>query len=199
LYKILAADFIDKIDWKKVHVFWGDERMVSFSHEKNNARIAINAFINEVGIPDEQVHIIPTEKSSPTESAEQYEKVLKEYFKDQDTTFDLFLLGMSEDGSILSLQPGNSEITERGSWVIPLFNTDEQLWRITLTTPVVNSSAVIAFLITGKRKEDVVQQVLNGKYDPERYPAQLIQPINKPLLWFLDESSAAKIIKPAPL
>jgi 6-phosphogluconolactonase len=104
---------------------------------------------------------------------------------------------LSEEGTILSLFPGNEENTTTESWVIPVVIAPEEPFRITLTIPVVNSAVVKAFLITGKRKEDIVQQVLNGKYLPERYPAQLIHTAGNTVHWFIDESAAGKIIKPA--
>lgn len=195
LYKILATDYVSKIDWSRIHIFWGDERFVSFSDEKNNSRIALKMFIDHVPVPKNQVNVIKTD-IAPEESAKQYENLLHTYFEDNQSTFDLVILGMGEQGNLLSLFPYAEENNHRDAWVIPVYDKQEDLFKITLTIPAINAASVKAFLVTGKRKEDVVQRVLKGKYEPEKYPAQLIVTTNNPVYWFLDEGAAAKLIKP---
>lgn len=196
-YKILASDYSDKIDWSKMHIFWGDEKFVSSSNDLSNAAMAENVLFNHVVIPKEQIHVIRTD-IPPEESAKQYENLLHEYFHGTSTTFDLAILGMGKDGNTLSLFPGNDENNEKKAWVIPLYHKKEDLYRITLTSTVINASTETAFLITGKSKQDAVQDALKGKYDPEKHPAQLIQAIDKPVHWFLDEGAAGKLIRLTP-
>ena len=54
-----------------------------------------------------------------------------------------------------------------------------------LTSPVINPSNIKAFLITEKSMQDVVENPLKGKYDPEKYPSQLIQSTHKSIHWSL--------------
>lgn len=193
-YRILASNYKDKIDWSKLHIFWGDEKFLVSSDVNSNAVMASKILFEHVSIQKEQIHVIRTD-ISPSESARNYENLLHKYFENTEVTFDLVILGMGKDGNTLSLFPGNDENNEKFAWVIPVYNKEEDLFRITLTSPVINASNVKAFLITGKNKQDAVQQALKGKYDPEKYPAQLIQTVNKTVHWFLDESAAGKLIK----
>jgi len=195
LYKILAAEYATKIDWNKVHVFWGDECFASLTNDRNNTRLAIKTFIDQVPIPKEQVHVIHTDLP-PEAAAKRYDQLLRSYFSNTESTFDLVILGIGEEGNMLSLFPGNEENNEKDAWAIAVYNKQEDLFRITLTVPVISGAAVKAFLLTGKNKEDVVQQVLKGKYEPEKYPAQLIQTADKSVHWFLDEGAAGKLTKP---
>src|SRR5436189_5457931 len=40
LYQLLATQqFSNKIDWKKIHIFFGDERVVPFEDERNNGKM----------------------------------------------------------------------------------------------------------------------------------------------------------------
>ena len=195
LYKILATDYGSKVDWSKVHLFWGDEKYVYYSNDKNTAKQGIKNFIENLPVPEEQIHLIRTD-IPPSESAIEYEEVLHKYFYNKENTFDLAILGLGEDGNTLSLFPGNDNNNEKEAWVMTVYNKEEDLFRITLTSPVINNAAVKAFLITGKKKQEAVENVLKGKYDPEKYPAQLIQIANKQVHWFLDEGAAGKLIKP---
>jgi 6-phosphogluconolactonase len=79
-----------------------------------------------------------------------------------------------------------------------VYNKEEDVYRITLTSPVINASKQTAFLITGKNKQDAVQYALKGKYDPEKHPAQLIQTAHNPIHWFMDEGAAGKLIRLTP-
>ncbi len=196
-YKILAADYVNKIDWSKMHVFWGDEKFVSSSNNTSNADVAEKTLFEHVSIPKEQIHVIKTD-IAPQESAGQYGSLLHKYFDSRPTTFDLTILGMGINGNTLSLFPGNNENNEKTAWVMPVYNKEEDMYRITLTSPVINASNETAFLITGKSKQDAVQHALKGKYDPEKYPAQLIQTADKPVHWFLDEGAAGKLIRLTP-
>src|SRR3954471_1429795 len=162
-YKVLASDYADKIEWSKIEVFWGDEKFVSSSESTSNAALAEKLLFENINLPAEQIHEIRTDKP-PEEASKEYEQLLRSYFKGKEHTFDLVILGMGKDGNTLSLFPGHEENNERTSWVIPVYNKEEDLFRITLTSPVINASKVKAFLITGKNKQDAVQHALKGKY-----------------------------------
>lgn len=196
-YKILASNYVNKIDWSRMYIFWGDEKFVSSSVDLSNASIAEKTLFEYVPIPKDHIHVIRTD-ISPQDSAVEYKELLHKYFNDKESTFDLAILGMGKNGNTLSLFPGNDENNEKEAWVMPVYSKEEDLYRITLTSPVINASAVKAFLITGKNKQDAVQHALKGKYDPEKYPAQLIQPASTSVHWFLDEGAAGKLIRLIP-
>jgi 6-phosphogluconolactonase len=191
LYQTLGAyPYIEKINWKKLHVFWGDERFVAFEDQNNNAKMAYDSLLSHASIPSDQIHKISTD-ISPQESVEEYSKILYKYFDNKQATFDLVLLGMGDDGHTLSLFPGSENLSDNNSWVKAI-NSKEKGERITLLPSVVNQSSAIAFLIAGEKKAPVLKKVLEEQ--EQKYPAQLIQPLNKELHWFIDRE-AAKFLK----
>jgi 6-phosphogluconolactonase len=196
LFKILATDYRDNIDWSKIYVFWGEERFVSSIDEKEYSGEALKACMDSVPIPKDQIHTI-NKDIAPQQAAEEYQAVLKSFFKDKETTFDLIILGIGQQGNILSLLPNNERNNFTESLVIPVYDKQEDLYRITLTISAINGAITKAFIVVGKKKEDLVQQVLKGKYEPEKYPAQLVVSANKAVNWFLDEGAAGKLIRPA--
>jgi 6-phosphogluconolactonase len=209
LYQLLATDeFKNKIDWQKIHVFWGDERYVPFTDDRNNAKMAFDTLLSHVSVPKSQIHIMRTD-IDPEASANEYEKILENYFPEAAskeplhdsgltshvsrlTTFDLVLLGLGDNAHTLSLFPGEEVIHEKERWVKAVFVKEVNMRRITLTAPVVNLSNNIAFLVTGQGKADAVSHILLNEYTPDMYPAQVIKPLNGELYWFLDESAAMK-------
>ena len=204
LHLLLASDeFKNKIEWQKLHVFWGDERYVPFTDDRNNAKMAFDTLLDHVTVPKSQIHIMRTDIDA-NESASEYEHILKEYFPAaasnelqttnyKPQTFDLILLGLGDNSHTLSLFPHEQVIHEKDDWVKAVFVKEVNMTRITLTTPVVNLSNRIAFLVSGQGKADAVSHILSDNYDPDLYPAQVIKPANEELYWFLDESAATKI------
>lgn len=212
LHLLLASDeFKYKIDWQKLHVFWGDERYVPFTDDRNNARMAFDTLLDHVPVPQSQIHIMRTDINAE-ESAKEYEAILKEYFplaarltpqaasepkilNHKPQTFDLVLLGLGDNSHTLSLFPNEEVIHEKDHWVRSVFVKEVNMQRITLTAPVVNLSKRIAFLVSGQDKAEAVAHILADNYDPDLYPAQIIKPVDGELLWFLDEAAAATLKK----
>jgi 6-phosphogluconolactonase len=198
IYELLAATpYREQIAWEKLHIFWGDERAVPFTDERNNAKMAFDTLLIHVPIPKDQIYVMRTD-IPPQESAAEYEQILRKYFPRGDQhvptrTFDLVLLGMGEDGHTLSLFPGTQVIHEEDAWTKAFFLNAQDMYRITLTKSVVNNSSKIAFLTTGENKADALHEVLEGKYNPDLYPSQVIKPLNGELHWFVDSDAALEL------
>lgn len=195
LNELLASSpYKDKINWEKLHLFWGDERDVPFDDPRNNGKMAYDTLISHVTIPEEQIHYMKT-NIPPQEAAEEYALILHQYFDHSKNSFDLVLLGMGEDGHTLSLFPGTQVIHETKTWTKAYYVPAQQMYRITLTPPIVNLSGKIAFLASGSNKANALKEVIQGKFEPDRFPSQIIQPKNGELHWFVDEAAAALINK----
>src|SRR6185312_11762490 len=59
--KLASTDFKEKINWQKIQIFWGDERVVPFNDERNNAKMAYELLIDNVYVPAPQVHVMRTD------------------------------------------------------------------------------------------------------------------------------------------
>lgn len=191
---LAAAPYKEKIDWTRLHIFWGDERFVPFEDPRNNAKMAFDTLLNHVPVPAGQIHIMRTD-IDPEASAAAYANILADYFTTDDpesTSFDLVLLGMGDDGHTLSLFPGTHAMHIEDSLTTSLFLPQQDMYRITLTAPIVNRAACVAFLVSGAGKAPALQQVIEGDYQPDLYPSQVIQP-NGELHWFADEAAAANL------
>ncbi|MGN7720562.1 6-phosphogluconolactonase [Chitinophaga sp. 22620] len=190
LYTLLAKEpYVNMIEWNKVHFFWGDERAVPFEDARNNARMAYDVLLDQVGALPENIHVMRTD-IEPEQSAAEYEKTLHRYFHGRETTFDLVLLGMGDDGHTLSLFPGLPIVHEKKAWVKAFWLEAQDMYRITLTAPVTNLAACVVFMATGSAKALTLKAVIDGAPDPDRYPSQLIRPENGDLHWFVDEAAA---------
>jgi 6-phosphogluconolactonase len=190
LYQKLASDkYRNQIAWSRINIFWGDERVVPYKDERNNAKMAFDILLDHVDIPATQVHIMRTDIEIKF-AVEEYRKLLHTFFHSTTSSFDLVLLGMGDDGHTLSLFPGSHIIDENIHWVNSVYNEKQEMYRITLMPVIVNKAANIAFMVDGSKKTKVLQQVLEGEFMPEKLPSQLIKPTPGELHWFLDEDAA---------
>lgn len=191
LFALLASpEFVTRLDWPAIDLFFGDERCVPKDHKDSNYRMAHETMISKVPIPLDNVYRMRGE-ADPNEAAKEYGLMLKERFGDGG--LDLVLLGMGDDGHTLSLFPGSKAVTEREHRVVANYaenSTTGKSWRVTMTAPFVNKARHVIVMLAGANKADRVKEVLEGPRDPERLPIQLIQPTDGTMTWLLDSGAA---------
>lgn len=194
MYELLAsADFRSRIDWSRVHFFFGDERCVPADHPDRNYRLANETLISHLAVPPVNVHPIKGD-GDPTTNAQLYENELRSFFLGlQWPRLDCVLLGLGADGHTASLFPHTRALKEQKAWVVANWVEKLGSFRITLTAPAINRAARIIFLVTGEDKAAALAAVLNGRPDPERFPAQLIQPESGSLVWLVDCRAAFQL------
>ncbi len=186
LYEQLATqDF----PWRRLHVFWGDERYVAPEHPDSNQGMARRAWLNQVAIPAMNIHPMPTDDVDPVAAASRHEAELQEFFQIQPgefPAFDIILLGMGDDGHTASLFPHTEALQVRDR-LVTVGNKDGQP-RITFTVPLINHAHTVIFLVAGAGKRHALEQVFAPLADEMQYPSRLIQPQGE-FWWLLDQSA----------
>jgi len=181
LYQLLADQFQAQVPWSKTQFFWSDERHVPPDHPESNFRMAHEALLSRVPVPESNVHRVHSENPSAQEAADEYEKVIV-------PRLDLILLGLGADGHTASIFPGSDVLHETKRLVAAPWVEKLNTYRITMTLPLLNNGGSILFLVSGAEKAQIVKEVLEG---PKKYPAQFVQPTNGELIWMLDRDAAA--------
>lgn len=196
LYELLASSpFHDEMPWEDTFFFFGDERCVPHESSESNFNMASAALLKRAPIPPENVFPTEMQDTSPEESAGLYEKRLKEFFALSDgqfPVFDLILLGLGDDGHTASLFPGSKALEEAHHLCVANYVEKFKAYRITLTLPVLNNAAQVAFLVTGAGKAPVVNDILTEKKELA-YPAMLVSPLTGTLKWYLDKAAASEL------
>jgi 6-phosphogluconolactonase len=194
-YEALAQDYADRLDWSRVHVFFGDERTVPPHHEDSNYRMVRETLLAHVRVGS--VHRMRCELA-PAEAATNYEEQLREFFGSSEKLprFDLILLGLGKDGHTASLFPETSALDVTDRWVVVNPVPKLETSRLTLTVPVINAARAVVFLVAGEDKAEALKEVLEGDADPRAYPAQFIRPEGE-LTWMVDRAAASLIRKSA--
>lgn len=172
-------------DWRRVDIFFGDERAVPPNDPASNFRMAQENLIGPAGIPPGQVHRMEADDPDPHAAAQRYAALLP-------GRLDLVLLGIGEDGHTLSLFPGAPALQERNLLVVPVTGPKPPPRRLTLTPAALLRAAGTVVLAAGAGKAPAVAQALEGPYAPADCPAQLA----REGLWILDRLAAAGLADP---
>ena len=194
LFQLLATEFHEKVDWGNVHVFWGDERCVPPDDPGSSYGQARKMLLSHVPIPDSNIHRVKGELG-PVEASRDYALILKEFSSSELEwpRFDLVYLGMGEDGHTASLFPGSPVEVSEPTIPVTAHYQDRPANRVSLTPVVFNNARMVAFMATGEKKAQTLSEVLSGRYNPELYPAQRIEPKEGRLIWLVDEDAASRL------
>ncbi|HLO01943.1 MAG TPA: 6-phosphogluconolactonase [Symbiobacteriaceae bacterium] len=185
LYTLLSDRYPGKLDWSKVHLFWGDERYVPLTDPLSCYKMAEETGILGLGAP---AHPWPVHLAHQ-EAAAAFEAELLTLFGGE-PVFDLVLLGMGPDGHCASLFPGTPAPAERAKRVLALEQQNKEVpLRLTLTLPVITGARAILFLVTGADKRTVLHDVIERPTAvADQYPAALVQQAGR-AHWFVDQAA----------
>jgi len=191
LYEMLASpEFNQQIDWSKVNFFFGDERYVPAHDPQSNGNMVRVALFDPLHIEESTIFFVDT-SLSPDEAAGDYSTRITSHFKGKDSIFDLILLGLGDNSHTASLFPHTAVLHDQSASVKSVFVKEQNVYRITMTAPLINQARHIAFMVYGQSKAEAVHHVLEDAFDPEQYPAQLIKSENDEVQWYLDEAAAS--------
>lgn len=209
LYEHLSED--RDIDWRKWHLFWGDERNVPPTDPQSNYQMVREALLDRLQTPPGLVVRMAGELP-PDEAALRYEQSVRELVpsfrveipdlaslpgaaETQPVAFvprfDMIVLGMGDDGHTASLFPYTPALSERERLVVANPVPQQNTTRITFTYPLINAARRILVLVSGEKKAAVLHEVLSGPIDPQQWPIQAISPLKGQLIWLVDEAAFA--------
>lgn len=189
MYEVLAelADG-SELDASKLQLWWGDERFVPATDPERNSQQAISRLARTVSITSAGTHMMAAKdgRKDSHESAAEYEAELGE------TTFDILLLGVGEDGHVASIFPDHPSFEATNRAVIGVEDSPKPpTERISLTIPTLNRADEVWFLASGSAKADAVARSVAG--DPAVPGAQVHGKVGT--YWFLDADAAAVLPK----
>ncbi len=152
VYQLLSQQ---QADWANWHVYHNDDRCLPVDHDERNSKMARDAWLSKVAIPEQQIHDIPAELGNVA-GAKAYAETLKGV-----RAFDLVILGLGEDGHTASLFP--NQTVDNSADAVPVFDAPKPpADRITISQNRLNNTAEVMFLVTGAGKQEAVNNWRNG-------------------------------------
>jgi len=194
IYEILSKEYKQKINWKKIHLFWSDERCVHPDDVESNYGMAKKYLLDFIDIPEENVHRIKGE-NNPELEAERYSEEISNIANTENglPRFDIMMLGLGEDGHTASVFPDQMHLLNSDKICEVAVHPSSGQKRITLTGNVINNSEQVSFLVTGKGKAGILKKILLEKN--KIYPAEFIMPVYGKLEYYIDSEAAELLDK----
>ena len=186
-YQMLARR--NDMAWDCTEIFFGDERFVPPDNPDSNYRMARESLLAGGHVHPRALLAMSTD-GTPQSCADAYEEILRQQYgasilDPAVPLFDLMLLGLGSDGHTASLIPGQPVLQERTRWVAPVPQGRDEV-RLTLTYPVLESSRLTLFLVSGADKAQAVARVRSGD---AALPAGALRPRGE-VVWLLDKAAA---------
>ncbi|MCW3789605.1 6-phosphogluconolactonase [Plebeiibacterium sediminum] len=190
IFDELALNYKDKIDWNKIHLYWGDERCVPPSDSESNYKMTYDHLLSKVNFPEENIHRVKGELNVNEACNDYIDEIEKTVNKVNDLPqFDIVILGMGADGHTASIFPYQIELWDSEEICVPAKHPESGQERVSFSGKLINNAKEIYFLVTGIDKAEKVAEIINQKNTYQSYPASLV----KTPLWFLDEEAASQL------
>ncbi|WP_422348302.1 6-phosphogluconolactonase [Flagellimonas sp.] len=192
VFDILAENFGDKIDWSRIHFYWGDERCVPPTDDQSNYKMTVEHLFSKIDVPQENIHRVLGE-NDPNPEAMRYANLLEINLDRVQGVpqFDLVILGMGDDGHTASIFPHEIDLWEAADHCVVATHPESGQKRVSINGKVINTAKEVAFLVTGQSKAEKVQTIVNQSEGFKDYPAALVNPVSGNLNWFMDQEAAS--------
>lgn len=190
LFDEVSQNFRDLFPWERIHLWWGDERMVPPDDAESNYGMTHLRLISGIKIPTQNVHRIRGEEN-PEEECHRYGREIESYLSDSDgaVRFDLMILGLGEDGHTASIFPDHMEYLKVETPTLLARHPQTAQLRVSLSGTIINLSKKITFLVAGESKKEKVRAIIKNEQSGS-LPAAFIEPVKGELHWFLDKAAA---------
>jgi len=196
IFRSLVINHKNEIDWSGVMIFWGDERCMGPASDESNFKMAYESLIKKIDIPRKNIFRIEAEKDVVQE-AERYGGLVNGLLPHRANLpqFDLFLLGLGDDGHTASIFPGEIHLFHSEKLFEVSLHPATSQKRITATGRLINNSRQVCFLVTGESKAEIVARIIDKKPGWQELPASLVSPTDGQLIWLLDDTASRMLIK----
>lgn len=187
------GDYGKNLPWEKTHIFLVDERILPHDDPESNFGMIKKTLFSKIDIPAVNIHPSYTD-GTVHDAVEKYEEDIRNFFELKAgllPQFDLIILGIGEDGHTASLFPDDEVLSENRRLVSAVSYPGVKFERISLTLPVINNAKTIIFLITGKNKAHIVNEIIEK--GNTNLPAFLVKPISGELYYLIDKYAASEI------
>jgi 6-phosphogluconolactonase len=190
----------DAVDWRRVDVWWGDERFLPSGDPERNETQAREALLDKVRLDPARVHAMPASGGRFGDDVDAAARAYADELAAATTPtdhvpvpeFDVVLLGLGPDGHVASLFPGHPATYEEERTVIGVRGSPKPPpVRITMTFPVLNRGQEVWLVAAGAGKAGAVAMALSSAGELA-VPAAGVHGTRR-TAWLLDRAAAARI------
>ncbi len=201
LAELAAEPARDAVDWRRVEIWWGDERFLPTGDPERNETGARSALLDHVDVLPERVHPMAgpdgPDGPDPEAAADRYARALQAACQPQDRSgvpkFDVLMLGIGPDAHVASLFPGLPALYEEERTVVAVRGAPKPPpVRLSLTLPAIRSASEVWILASGAEKAGAVRLALLSGAGPVQVPAAGARG-GQQTLFLVDRAAAAEV------
>jgi len=186
-FSVLAEKYGKSVNWNHVQIFSVDERCVPPDDSGSNYGMMNRLLVKKISIPDTNIHRIRGEEDPESEAVRYSEEIVRNTRSLNDLpVFDQIILGMGDDGHTASIFPGHKYLLIGEKICDVAVHPVSGQKRITITGKVINNADSITFIITGRSKARIIEQIFKNN---AKFPASFIIPRHGKITWLLDENA----------
>ena len=190
----------DAVDWRHLHLWWGDERFLPAGDPERNETQARAALLDAVPLDPAQVHPMPAadgpDGGDVDAAARRYAAELAAAAPSGSPVpeFDVLMLGVGPDAHVASLFPEHPALHERWQPVVGVRGAPKPPpTRVSLTFPALCAARDVWFLVSGADKAGAVGLALSGVGELQA-PAAGVRG-SRSTTWLLDRDAATHVPK----
>ncbi|GGL94022.1 6-phosphogluconolactonase [Nakamurella endophytica] len=161
LAQLLDSPARDAVDWRRVELWWGDERFVPADDDERNEKQAREALLNHLPLDPARVHAMAASDGKFGDdvdaAAEAYAVQLAGV-----RAFDVVMLGMGPEGHVASVFPESPAVHDERPVVAVRNCPKPPPTRISLTLPTIRTAAEVWLMTTGEGKAGAVALTVAG-------------------------------------
>lgn len=203
--ELLLADQTQAPDWRKVHLWWGDERLLPVGDPERNDKQAADALVDQLvadhGLPEHNVHPMPTSEDAadPHAGAEMYAEQLHLCADGQERDglavpkFAVILLGVGPDGHVASLFPSKESLKTDDRPTVGEENSPKPPpLRVSLTFAAIHTADRVWTVVAGEDKATATAKAFDPATPVQQIPARNARGARQ-THWHLDEAAASQL------
>jgi 6-phosphogluconolactonase len=199
LAAVAALPARDAVDWRRVHLWWGDERFLPEGDKERNETQARAALLDLLELDPLRVHAMPAsdgpDGADAEAAADRYADELARFATAPDfdvPEFDVELFGMGPDGHVASLFPEHPGVYEEEPSVIAVHNSPKPPPdRLSFTFRTIQAAREVWVVAAGGEKAAAAHMALSGG-GRVQVPAAGARGRAR-TLWLLDRACAADL------
>ncbi|MEO3977106.1 6-phosphogluconolactonase [Streptomyces sp. CAU 1734] len=195
-----ASPARDAIDWRRLDLWWGDERFLPEGDPERNVTQARAALLDSVPVDPSRVHpMAPSDGAYGGDveaAAAAYAAELAAAAAPEDhgqvPAFDVLMLGVGPDTHVASLFPELPGVRETERTVVGVHGAPKPpATRISLTLPAIRSAREVWLLAAGEDKAKAAAIALSGAGEIQAPAAGAYGRART--LWLLDSAAASEL------
>jgi 6-phosphogluconolactonase len=167
-----------RIQWKKIHIFMVDERLVPITDRESNYKLARDSFIDELiqkkMLLEENMHPFIYTPNTPDLGIQAYAELLER----QGGIFDIALISSGEDGHIGALYPKHHSIKDKSEFFIAMHDSPKPPKdRMSMSKALFLKSKIVIALFLGDEKKAALEKCRTSTTKYDDCPVKLIEEI----------------------